>query len=132
LLADGSRVRTPAWASLEQVLGTYDPPFVSESAGSIVFGDDDRSLVVLRRNGQVRVWDRARQGQANRSRVPSRSLKSLRHNRVIAIRLTATGRKNLPRCASANFDTASGSDDIRVAPGRLAVLVDHFQEKSSG
>lgn len=59
---DALRVVVPSWASLDEVWGTYDPPFVNAVRGAarIVFGPDDRLLFMLGRKGEVRIWDRQR------------------------------------------------------------------------
>lgn len=59
---DGARVVVPSWASLQEVWGTYDPPFVDAvwGPGRIVFGSDDRLLFLLGRKGEIRIWDRQR------------------------------------------------------------------------
>ena len=71
LPGDATHVAVPAWASLEEVWGTYDPPFMNALHGpkTVVFGDDDRSLV-------MRVWSIDTAKHERRLR-PSNSLANL-------------------------------------------------------
>src|SRR5260370_13953138 len=56
---DARLIRTPSWATLESVWGTYDAPLVNDgNVVQVAFANDNRWLLLLGRSGQLWVWDR--------------------------------------------------------------------------
>ena len=60
LPADARLVQTPAWATLEAVWGTYDPPLSGPYGGPIqvAFTGDRHTLILLGSRGELWLWDR--------------------------------------------------------------------------
>ena len=128
---EGRGIRTPDWARLEAVLGTYDAPFAAEppwgrlTAMAFI---DDRTVAVIAEDGRLRVWDRiahvtrARVDACRFQFVPSTGTQLGRNDRadVLAVspdRLAAVGFVSGRVCI---VDLATGRKAAEVEAGPMS------------
>jgi outer membrane protein assembly factor BamB len=140
---DARRIEAPPWATLIGVFGLYDPPFVTtlHEVTRVVFGRDERELVLLRDTGELVFWDRIAHVTRNRFRACvsgplANEVKGAREERAEILvtgpdeRFAAIGFSSGRYCV---LDVASGKKtaDIQandLDPSRFGIMVARLLE----